>query len=58
MSLLSNSRVIAAGTCSDCERQYRAPVGLSEGENAAYVRCGGCGHINNADSFESPGAAQ
>lgn len=54
MSLLSKSQVVASGTCSDCSRQYRATIGLSEGENAAYVRCAGCGHINNADSFESP----
>lgn len=53
MALLSHAVAVASGVCSDCRRRYQTLVKVAEGENQAYVRCGGCGHINNADEFES-----
>lgn len=53
MALLSGAKAIASGTCSDCGRHYSTLVRIAEGENAAYVKCGGCGHINNAEEFEA-----
>lgn len=48
----SSARAYATTACSDCGRQFGTWVELSEGYNRAYIRCGECGHINNATKFE------
>jgi uncharacterized Zn finger protein len=47
----SSPRAYATTVCSDCGRHFGARVVLTEGNNEAYVKCGECGHINNADEF-------
>jgi len=50
----SSPEAYATTVCSDCGREFSAWVELTEGKNEAYVRCGECGHINNAEEFGTP----
>jgi DNA-directed RNA polymerase subunit RPC12/RpoP len=41
----------AMAECTDCGHHFGAWVRLSEGKSEAYIKCGECGHINDAEEF-------